>query len=199
MAKLQHLASLFMVPLSRSSKSDRPCTTNGNSSSLTPHKRQRSSSSINTSEPSIQHTSFPQAPSSSTSLSDANSRPNEVKNGDEQCISKTVSKVAVTNKLSLEGAAHQYRTSRTVLLLARTSSRRLSLMCQPSKHSLKKSVTMAAVVYRIVSRGFCSPIASFTSFRDVKQEEHYCELVTDFINLIWHLKGCWSPSGRTKY
>jgi hypothetical protein len=31
-----------------------------------------------------------------------------VKNGDEQCISKTVSKVAVTNKLSLEGAAHQY-------------------------------------------------------------------------------------------
>jgi hypothetical protein len=33
--------------------------------------------------------------------------------------------------------------------------------------------------------GYCR--ASFTSVRDVKQEEDYCELVTDFINLIWHL------------
>jgi hypothetical protein len=82
-----------------------------------------------------------------------------VKNGDEQCISKTVSKVAVTNKFEFGSSMQLTSTSRTILLLAKTSSRRLSLMCQPSKHSLKKSVTMAAVAYRIVSRGFCSPIS----------------------------------------
>jgi hypothetical protein len=84
-------------------------TTNGNSSSLRPHKRQReSSSSIDSSEPSSQHTSLPQAPSSSTSLSDANSRPNEMKNDDEQCLSKAVSKAPCDKEIEFGRSAHQY-------------------------------------------------------------------------------------------